>query len=307
MDPIPGLIAQIDADRLSRTLFHISKDPLPFRKLNFTRPGQSQSTLYEADDYLGEQLESWGYRVEKEGVQVQAFRCDASRPKAHQYSPPAPEDPWHTAYNLYAKKQGTTHPDKIILLLAHKDSQSWVDSPGAYDNGAGTVALLEIARVLRDYESQRSIWFMFCNEEHRPWTSVAAAKNAKTRGDNLVAVFNLDSMGGKSQADIDAGRKTNVAIYSGPEGERFADLILEVNRHYDIGLHQHKILRPRPNDDDGSFVNAGYPHAVATFGSFPYVDPAYHTEDDRPERVDIPNLRMAAQVGLAAALRVDRE
>lgn len=307
MDPIPGLIAQIDADRLSRTLFHIAKDPLPFRKLNVTRPGQSQNTLYEADDYLGEQLESWGYRVEKEGVPVQAFRCDTSKPKASQYSPPAPEDPWYTAYNLYARKQGAVHPDETVLLLAHKDSQSWVDSPGAYDNGAGTVALLEIARVLRDYEPKRSVWFMFCNEEHRPWTSVTAARNAKARGDNLVAVFNLDSMGGKSQADIDAGRKTNVAIYSGPEGERFADLILEVNRTYGIGLLQQKVLRPRPNDDDGSYVNAGYPHAVANFGSFPYADPAYHTEDDRPERVDIPNLRMAAQADLAAALRVDRE
>ena len=303
-DPVPGLIAQIDPARLSRTLFHLAKDPLPFRKLNHTRPGRSQNTLYEADDHLQENLESWGYRVEKEGVQVQAFRCDTSKPKARQYAPPAPEDPWYTAYNLYARKQGTERPDEIVLLLAHKDSQSWVDSPGAYDNGAGTVALLEIARVLKDHEPERSIHLLFCNEEHRPWTSVAAAQNAKARGDNLVAVFNLDSMGGKSRADIDAGRKTNAAIYTTPEGERLADLVLEVNEAYGLGLVQTKARRDRPGDDDGSFVNAGYPAAVATFGSFPYADPAYHTEDDRPERVDIPNLRMAAQAVLAAALRM---
>ena len=304
-DIIPQYIAQIDPGHLSRALFYLSKDLLPYRKLNYTRPGQSQNTLYEADDFLREHLESWGYSVEKEGVQVQAFACDTSKPKAHQYATPEPDAPWYTAYNLYVKKQGTVHPDEIILFLAHKDSQSWVDCPGAYDNGVGTVALLEIARVLRDYESQRAIWFLFCNEEHRPWTSVTAAEKARTRGDHFVAIFNMDSLGGKSQEDVDAGRKTNVTLYTEPEGERFADLMAEVNDAYGIGLIQGKVKRPKPGDDDGSFINAGYPMAVANLGSFPYADPAYHTEDDVPERVDIPNLRMGAQASLAAGLRVD--
>ena len=118
-------------------------------------------------------------------------------------------------------------------------------------------------------------------------------------------IFNLDSLGGKSQEDLDAGRKTNVTLYTEPEGERFADLMAEVNSAYGIGLIQQKIKRATPGDDDGSFVNAGYPMAVANLGSFPYVDPAYHTEEDVPERVDIPNLKMATQASLAAGLRVD--
>ena len=304
-DIIPDYIRQIDPDRLSQTLFHIAEDPLPFRKLNYTRPGASKNSLYEADDFLQEALESWGYAVEKEGVQVQAFRCDASKPKAQQYSPPAPEDPWYTAYNLYAEKRGALHPDEIVLFLAHKDSQSWVDSPGAYDNGAGAVAVLEIARVLKDYEPRRTVRFLFCNEEHRPWTSVTAAENAAARGDNLVAIFNLDSMGGKSDAEIDAGCKPNVTLYTEPEGERLADLMAEVNDAYGIGLAQRKLKRTRPGDDDGSFVKAGFPVAVANLGSYPYADAEYHTEEDMPERVDIPNLAMATQTSLAAALRVD--
>ncbi|MDA0744909.1 MAG: M28 family peptidase [bacterium] len=304
-DPIPNLLQSIDPTHISRALFHLSKTPLLLRKLNYTRPGQSRCTLYETDDFLKESLESFGYTIQTEETQVQAFRCDTSKPKAHQYSPPDPNDPWYTAYNLYAEKSGTTHPDEIIFLLAHKDSQSWVDSPGAYDNAAGTSALLEITRVLATYEPQRTIRFLFCNEEHRPWTSVTAAQNAKARGDNLVAIFNLDSMGGKPQADIDAGRKTNVTLYTQPEGERFADLMAHVNTAYNIGLVQQKYLRLRPGDDDGSFINAGYPMAVASLGSFPYADATYHTEDDIPERVDIENLTMATQANLAAALRVD--
>ena len=109
-----------------RDLFTLSKDPLPCRRLNYTRPGHDRCTLYEADDFIQARLESIGYAVEREGVEVQAYRCDASKPKAQQYSRPAPEDPWYTAYNLYAKQSGSVRPDEIVVVLAHKDSQSWV-------------------------------------------------------------------------------------------------------------------------------------------------------------------------------------
>ena len=305
--PIPKLLVRIDPEELRRNLFHLSSDPLPFRKLSYTRPGQSRNSLHETDEFISEKLHSWGYEVEKEAVQVQSFRCDASKPKAHQYSPPEADDPWYTAYNLYSEIEGSQNPDEIILLLGHKDSQSWVDSPGAYDNGAGTVALMEIARVLRDDVPNRTTRFLFCNEEHRPWTSVTAAVKAKERGDNLVAIYNLDSMGGKSQEDVDAGNKTSITLYTEPEGEKFADLMAKVNQEYAIGLDQQKYLRERPGDDDGSFINAGFPNAVANIGSYPYADPAYHTENDVPDRVDIPNLVMSTQATLAAILTIDRE
>ena len=302
---ILDLIKQIDSNQLCKNLFSLSKEPLPYRKLNYTVPGDSKNTLYQADDFIQIKLESWGYSVEKEDVKVRAFNCDTSKPKAHQYASPSEESPWFTAYNLYAKKLGVTHPEEIVLFLSHKDSQSWVDSPGAYDNCAGTVSTMEIARVLNNYPSQRSIWFLFCNEEHTPWTSVTAAQNAKLRGDNLIAVFNLDSMGGKSQADIDAGRKTNVTLFTEPEGECFADLMAEVNTIYQIGLTQRKYQRQTPGDDDGSFIKAGFPMAVMNVGSFPYADPNYHLETDIPELVDISNLWMSTKASLAAGLRID--
>ncbi len=142
---IRSLTAAVDAQRMSKHLFHLSKDPLPYRKLNYTLPGHERNTLYEADDYLAGRLESWSYRVEREGVRVQAYRRDTNKPKQHQYSRPMPEDPWYTAYNLYAEKQGRSRPDEIIVVLAHKDSQSWIDSPGANDNAIGTVGVLELA------------------------------------------------------------------------------------------------------------------------------------------------------------------
>jgi acetylornithine deacetylase/succinyl-diaminopimelate desuccinylase-like protein len=302
-DIIPDLIRQVDLERLQADLFYLARDPLPYRKLNYTRPGQANNSLYEADGYLESKLQSWGYPVEREAVPVQAFRRDVSKPKAQQFSPPLPEDPWYDAFNLYAHKPGRACADEIVVLVAHKDSQSWVDSPGAYDNGAGTVAVLEMARLLASCEFDRTLRVLFCNEEHRPWTSVTSAQRARGRGENLIAIFNIDSVGGKAQAEIDAGRKTNVTTYTRPEGRRLADLMAEVNEIYRISLVQSAYQRAVPNDDDGSFVNAGFPAAIANLGSMPYADPNYHRETDEPERVDLQNVRMAAQTSLAAVVR----
>jgi hypothetical protein len=306
MDTVRALLRQVDEGRLERSLFSLAKDPLPFRKLSFTLPGHAQNTLYEADAWIEARLRDWGYPVEREGCSVQAFGYDPARPLRHRYAPPPPDAPIYTAYNLYAKKRGRRLPEEILLVLAHKDSQSWVDSPGAYDNGAGTAAILEMARVLAPYPSERSIWFLFCNEEHTPWTSVTAAENCRRRGDRLAAIFNVDSVGGKPDEEIAAGRKTNVTLYTTPEGRPFADLMAEVNETYRIGLHQSCQQRPHPGDDDGSFVKAGYGHAIANLGSWPYADAAYHLEEDVPERVDVVNVRMAAQAVLAAVLTLDQ-
>ncbi len=306
-DPfIARALDEIDQRRIRDDVFYLADNPLPMRKLNLTMPDHSKSTLEEADDYLAQRLEACGYKVTREGMRVQAFRCDTNKPKAQQYSAPAPEDPWYMAQNLHAERHGKTRAEEIILLLAHKDSQSWVHSPGAYDNAVGTAAVLEMARIIARLEPRRTIRFLFCNEEHTPWTSVLAANNMRQRNDNLVAIFNIDSLGGKSQQDIDAGVKTNTTLYTVDEGKALADLMTEVNESYALGLRQSVVKRPSPGDDDGSFVKAGYNRTVMNLGSFPYADPEYHLEGDVAERVDYENVRLATQATLAAVLHVDQ-
>jgi hypothetical protein len=303
---IRRLIGNVSSERMAKHVFYLARDPLPYRKLNLTLPGHEKNTLYEADDYLAGQLEAWGYHVEREGVQVQAFRRDTTKPKHAQYSSPKPEDPWYTAYNLYAEKKGRSHPEKIIVVLAHKDSQSWIDSPGANDNAVGTAGVLEMARVLAAYPSESTIRFLWCNEEHTPWTSKTAAQKAKARGDDIVAVFNLDGIGAKPAEQMAAGKKTNVTAYTRPEGKRLAELMAEVNARYSIGLEQRTVERSQPGDDDGSFVLAGYPAAVINIGSWPYGDPNYHAEGDIPEKSDVQNAARTVQATLAAVATLDQ-
>ncbi|UCE08059.1 MAG: M28 family peptidase, partial [bacterium] len=218
----------------------------------------------------------------------------------HGFRKPLPDEPRYTAFNLYTKKVGTKYPDELIIILAHKDSQSWLDcAPGAYDNAVGASAVMEIARILFNYESQRSIWFLFCNEEHWQWTSVMAAQNIAKLNTNVVAVLNIDSIGGKSQQNISDKKLTNVTRYSTKEGEKLADLMAILNEKYQIGLDQTKYFCAEPNDDEGSFVKAGFPASVLNIGSFPYADPNYHTVNDKPEYVDLLNVKLATQLSLA--------
>lgn len=298
-------LAAVDPARMKKHLFYLSKAPLPFRKLNATLAGHEKSTLHEADDYLAAQLTNSGYIVRREAVRVQAFRRDRRKPITAQYSPPNPEDPWYTAYNLYAERPGRSRSDEFIVILAHKDSQSWIDSPGANDNAIGTVGVLEMARVLADYPLQRTVRFLWCNEEHTPWTSVTAAQKAKARGENLIAVFNMDGIGVKSAEDTAAGKKTNVTVYTEPAGKRLADLMARVNERFAVGLEQRAAQRTRPGDDDGSFIKAGYPMAVINIGSWPYGDPNYHQEGDTPEKTDVENAAMTVRATIAAVLTLD--
>lgn len=303
---IRKVLERVDPERMRGDLFSLSKAPLPCRRANFSLPGHDKSTLEEADDFVCSRLESWGYQVRREPMSVQAYRCDKTKHRQAQYSPPLPEDPRYTAYNLYATKRGSGIPGEIIMAIAHKDSQSWVDSPGAGDNAIGTVGVLEMARVLADVETNRSVAFMFCNEEHTPWTSRMAAENARRRGDDIIAVFNTDGIGRKSPEDNATGKKTNVTKYTTPEGRRLGELICDVNAIYEIGLEQSLVERPAPGDDDGSFVTAGFRAAVMNIGCHPSTsDPNYHTVGDLPELVDVGNAAMTVRVVLGAILTLD--
>ena len=117
------MIGKVDPERLRHDLFYLSKAPLPFRKVNYTRPGQEKSTLDETDDFIEQQLAAIGYTVHKTAHPVQPFRCDSTKPLHHWYAKPADDDPWYEAFNIEAERVGTERPDEIIVLVAHKDSQ----------------------------------------------------------------------------------------------------------------------------------------------------------------------------------------
>lgn len=56
---IRSLSRAVDIERMARHLLRLAKDPLPYRRVNFTLPGHVKGAADEADDYLT----SWMRRV----------------------------------------------------------------------------------------------------------------------------------------------------------------------------------------------------------------------------------------------------
>jgi acetylornithine deacetylase/succinyl-diaminopimelate desuccinylase-like protein len=292
----------VSADRIRRDLFYLCRDPLPFRKVNYTRPGQSVNSLAEADAYIRGQLESAGYDVTATRHQVQAWRCDKTKPLHHWYSPPDPGDPWYEAANLEVNRVGRAHPQEMIQLISPKDSQSWIDSPGAHDNATGVAANLELARILAARDLPRSVRILFCNEEHWPWTSRFAAQAAAARGDRIIAVLNQVGLDDKPDADMLAGKLIHSIAYSTDEGRLLAEFIAACALRHRIGLDVRIFAKPQPNGDDGMYIKAGFPSAVMNTGGGG--DSEYHMPGDIPERVNLENLLRSTQLLLAAVLEI---
>jgi hypothetical protein len=298
-----SLSAKVDKEQIRNWLYYLSKDPLPRRVMNWSLPGHTLSSLEEADAWIMQQLTSWGYTPYTDETKVRAYGRDFSKPPALQYASPAEAGPWYTAHNVIAGKQGTEYPDELIVLIAHKDSQSWIDSPGANDNGTGTIGVMELARVLSTYQPKHTLRFIFCNEEHSPWTSITAAEAIKAAGLKVLAAINLDGIGVKPPSY--AGHLTNVTRYTTIEGKKLADLMASLNKRHALGLEQTMYRSDQPSDDDGSFINAGFAWSVLNIGSWPYGDANYHIEGDTPEKVDYENAKVTVQLTLAAILYLD--
>jgi hypothetical protein len=75
---------------------------------------------------------------------------------------------------IYCTKIGATHPDEMYIVSAHMDGKGWGEA--ANDDGSGTALVMELARVLSspDVQTERSIRFIFWNNEETGLNGSAA-------------------------------------------------------------------------------------------------------------------------------------
>lgn len=302
-----AILEKVSSERLHDDLFSFCRDPFSFRTVTYTIPWHEKNSLDELDDFLVAEISKYPVRVKRIPYKLKPFRCDRNKPLHHWYSSPKEEDPWYDGNCIEVVMPGSDKADEIIQLVSHKDSMSWINSPGAHDNAVGTVANLEMIRVLSSIPRHRTIRVLFCNEEHTPWYSKTYAADSMAKGDNIIAVFNQDAICGKSDEDAAAGRKLNVSIYSTLEGKALAEFVMSCAGRYSLPIEASICDKGCVNDDDGSFVKAGYNCTIHNEGSHPYADSQYHLSGDIPERVDIENLKLATQLILAAVLDIDEE
>lgn len=96
--------------------------------------------------------------------------------------------------NLLGRKTGLKDPAHTYIVDGHYDAVP--ASPGADDNGTAVAAMLEVARVLSQYQFRHSLQFIgFCFEEEGIAGSQQYVQNGIAPGEKIHGVLNMEMIG----------------------------------------------------------------------------------------------------------------
>jgi hypothetical protein len=180
----------------------------------------------------------------------------------------------YTGSNIEATIPGTDpSSDEIYIVCGHYDSVS--GSPGADDDGSGTIAALAAAYVMKDYQFNHTIKFVaFSGEEQGLLGSHEYVAEAVSQGDNIVGVLNADMIG----FALTQTQGSQIHVFNdGPSGWLY-DFTNSVSQQYDdlidlIALDSGYTW----GSDHNSFWDAGY---NALFYHEYEFNHYYHSPDD---------------------------
>jgi Zn-dependent M28 family amino/carboxypeptidase len=100
----------------------------------------------------------------------------------------------YTAKNVIGTSRGTAESNKVVIVDAHYDSVS--NAPGADDNGSGVVGMMEIARLLAPYPSNKTLRYIgFDLEEAGLVGSARYVTNGIPAGETIDGVLNFEMIG----------------------------------------------------------------------------------------------------------------
>jgi hypothetical protein len=231
-------------------------------------------------------------------------------------------------HNVVAVLPGTINKDRYILVTAHYDSMALVrkagaapddDSatdweataatplaPGVNDDGSGTAAVLELARVLSRHEFEKTLVFIaFTAEEQGLLGSKHYAAQAKQRGLSIEAVLNNDMIGSDLAGN---GRRAGVSLRvfsEGPEdspSRSLARYVKQIAERYvpsmraDLIFRQDRFTR---GGDHMPFNTEGYPAVRLTTPAENYAH--QHSPTDTFAYVSVPYLTRVVRMNAAVA------
>ena len=127
--------------------------------------------------------------------------------------------------DVIAIQRGTERPNDVVIITGHIDSRvtdpmnATADAPGANDDGSGSAAVLEAARVLSKHKFPGTIVYaLLSGEEQGLYGGKLLADYARAQGWNVIANFNNDIIGNSCGSD-GVCDSTHVRVFS--EGPRW--------------------------------------------------------------------------------------
>ncbi|WP_219999864.1 M28 family peptidase [Halomonas sp. LBP4] len=217
--------------------------------------------------------------------------------------------------NIEVRLPGSGTTDEILVIGAHYDTVR--GTPGADDNASGVAVLLELARLLREAELDRSLHLVAFASEEAPFFgsdamgSLRFAREARARGDEIVGMISLEMLGyyidepGSQRHPPLLGhfypdRGDFVAFVGNLASRRLVHKAIGAFReHAELpseGLAAPELLGDIRRSDHWAFWEMGYP-AIMLTDTANFRNPYYHGPHDTPDRLDY-----AAMARLTAAL-----
>ncbi len=220
--------------------------------------------------------------------------------------------------NVEASFPGVERPDEIIVIGAHYDTV--FRSPGANDNASGVAMLLATARRLGDAPTGRTVRIVFFVNEEYPFSggiqmgSRVYAERSRARGDDIVAMIAVDSVGyytsapgSQNYAAFIGGLPSKgnfIAFGSNRDNQQLLDHVVaifqEQCRFPAIGVATD--LKAASRSDHASFWWQGYP-AIFMSDTSEYRDPNYHRPTDTADQLNYDELARLTE-GFIRTVRV---
>lgn len=238
--------------------------------------------------------------------------------KAHRYVADG-----RTVANLEAVREGQGRASEIVVVGAHYDSAP--GAPGADDNASGVAVLLALARAF-DNPQPRTIRFVaFVNEEpphfqNESMGSLQYARACKARGDDIVAMISLESLG-YYRDEPRSQKYPPLVSWFYPDRGDFVAFVGNLSSRWlvreAIGTFRASTSFPSEGaalpsfvpgvgwSDHWSFWKAGYP-AIMVTDTAPFRNPSYHTENDKPETLDYERLARVTSGLITVVSRLSR-
>ncbi len=259
----------------------------------------SPKALEQSARYIESRLAGFGYQVRR-----QEYSSDGQRVRNIEVS--------------LVNTSGIKPPARIVIVGAHYDSAR--GAPGANDNGSGTAALLELARLLKDARLRvgTELKFVFFVNEEPPYFlgddmgSQRHAQDLRKRSQPVEAALILETIGYYVNAAGSQRYPPGLEKHFPSTGNFIAfvgttqssDLVRSTLAAFRAassfpaeGLAAPESVPGVSLSDHASYNRMGYPAIMVTdtaFMRYPY----YHTAQDTPDKIDYQSLARVTE-GLA--------
>ncbi|MDU7548429.1 MAG: M28 family peptidase [Clostridium perfringens] len=157
-------------------------------------------------NFFKNKLNEYGYDVEFQEFDIYKQNIDSTLYVKHSSDyfdfNPYNSDSLGKGRNIIAKKNNNSNNKKTLYLSAHYDSTDY--TTGVIDNATGCVVLLELAKVLQNFEGDINIKFLFLDAEEyfRYGSKYFVSKLSDEEKNNIIGCINVDMVGEKNAGNI---------------------------------------------------------------------------------------------------------